>query len=187
MGNDRGALMHELHGRYYEQAYRGKMFLATTAVTGVAPGTAAGTTAAFAFFNKYNSGVNCEIVGAWMGYVSGTLGAGVINWYRTGVAGEVVPTGTAITASNALIGGPAPVGGTPLTTATLANAPLLVRPFCSIGASLASTAVQPWQIYDDVEGGLIVPPGFSVSLQATAAAGASPLVIFGIAWLEVPQ
>jgi hypothetical protein len=175
----------DAHGRFYEAAIRGKLFYAQTAVTGVAPGTAIGTTAAFAFFMPKGAGVNAVIYQASMAYVSGTLGAGLISWCVNSNLSEAVPTGTAITAKNCFIGGVAPTG-TALTTATLATAPSPVRNFCSLGASLATTAVQPWQIYDNVDGALVVPAGGSISLQGTAAGGSSPLVVFSLLWEEVP-
>jgi hypothetical protein len=39
---------------------------------------------------------------------------------------------------------------------------------------------------DLVDGSIVIPPGGSVSLQGTAAAGTSPLVVFGGAFAEEP-
>jgi hypothetical protein len=62
----------------------------------------------------------------------------------------------------------------------------VIGPFCSIGAHLASTAVAPWQIVRDINGGIVIAPGGVFSLQGVAAAGTSPLVVFGAFWEEVP-
>ena len=171
---------------FYEYAIRGKLWYAHTAATGVAPGTAIGTTAAFALFNAKGSGVNVVIAWASMGYISGTLGAGVVDWCSNVNLSEAVPTGTAIVARPALVGGTSPAGGVALTTATLATAPNPIRPFCSLTALLATTAVQPYQVLDLVDGSIVLPPGGSVSLQATAAAGSTPLVVYGVAFIEEP-
>lgn len=168
---------------FYAMTADGIVYSAATAVTGVAPGTAYGTTAAFTLHNPTGSEVNLVILKGHMGYVSGTLGAGVVSWLVNATRTESVPSGTAITPVNRLLGGAASVARA-FTTATITS-PTQVRPFCSLGASLASTAVGPWQVVDDVDGGIIVPPGCNVSLHATAAAGSSPLVVFAVTWAEV--
>lgn len=160
----------------------GKVFSATTAVTGVAPGTAIGTTGAFTLQNPLGSGVNLVLLEALMGYVSGTLGAGVVNYLVNGPA-TTPATGTAIVPVNALLGGPVSVAK-PLTTSTIVS-PTLLKPFCSLGASLASTAVQPWTIKDRIDGAIVVPPGANITLHETGAAGSTPLVIFGMTWAEI--
>jgi hypothetical protein len=39
---------------------------------------------------------------------------------------------------------------------------------------------------DDVSGEIQVPPGVALGLCGIAAAGTTPLVIFGISWEEIP-
>ena len=51
-------LLVNLLGRYFELAKRGKLWFAETAVGGVAPGTAIGTTAAFALHNPPGANVD---------------------------------------------------------------------------------------------------------------------------------
>lgn len=167
-------------------ALEGNVFHAMTAVTGVAPGTSVSTTSAFTLHNPAGSGVNLVILEGRMGYVSGTLGAGVVTWNANTDDDAAAPTGTAITEVNALLGGSANANGRALTTATV-PAPTPIRPFCSLGASLATTAVQPWVAVDRVDGAIVVKPGCSISLHATAAAGSSPLVVFGVTWQEIPE
>src|SRR5579859_3038527 len=74
------AVVTDAHARFYEAAIRGKLFYAQTAVTGVAPGTAIGTTAAFAFFMPKGSAVNAVVYQASLTYVSGTLGSALVSW-----------------------------------------------------------------------------------------------------------
>lgn len=179
-------ILSQLHPDLYETTKRGNLFSGATAVTGVAPGTAAGTTAAFALYNPSNSGFDLVIQKASMSYLSGTLGIGFVNWYvhtATTQAGAAV-TGTAITAVSGNGSGRGAVGR-PLTTATVV-AGVLARLFGNLPPMLASSVLAPWRLDDDVNGALIVPPGAAVSLQATAAAGTSPLVIYGCTWEEVP-
>ncbi len=172
------------HAPLFDPAIDGRLFHAATAATGVAPGTAIGTTAAFTLTNPAGSGVRLAIVKAAMGYISGTLGAGTVWHLVNNDPAEAIPTGTPIVELAAIVNGVGPVGRA-LTTATLASAPKIIRPFCSLGASLASTAVQPWQIAEDVDGAIVIPAGCSYSLHATAAAGTAPLVAFGVTWEEI--
>ena len=175
----------EAEGKYYARAADQQVFHAETAQTGVAPGTAHGTTAPFTLYTPIGSGVDLVVLEAQMGYVSGTLGAGVVSYVANIDPTAAAVTGTAITKVNGRLGGAAGQGRA-FTTATLPAAPTAVRPFCSLGASLASTAVQPWPIKDVVDGAIIIPPGCALSLESTAAAGTSPLVLFGMTWYERP-
>lgn len=170
---------------YYRLVRAGCVYSATTAVTGVAPGTAIGTTAAFTLQNLAGSGKNLIILESSMAYVSGTLGAGVVN-YLVNPPTTTLATGTAIVPVNALLGGAAAVAARPLTTATIVS-PTLLKPFASLQASLASTAVAPWIIKDLVAGSIIVTPGSNLSLHETGAAGSTPLVIFSMTWAEVSE
>lgn len=171
------------HPDYYEAVAAGSVYSAQTAVAGVAPGTALGTTGAFTLANPAGSGVDLIIIEGTMGYVSGTLGAGVVTWNVNNDNDAAAVTGTAITEVNMKLGGRDGVGRA-LTTSTLPVAPTPIRPFCSLGASLASTAAVPSTVKDRVDGLIVVPPGTSVTLHATAAAGTSPLVVFGMTWME---
>lgn len=171
-------------GKLYVAASNGRLYHASTVATGVAPGTAIGTTAAFSLYNPAASGVNLIVKKVSMGYISGTLGAGTVWHLVNSTASAAATTGTAITAiPGKLNSGTA--SGKPLTTATLPAAPEIVRPFASLQASLATTAVAPWQVQEDLEDGIVIPEGCTYSLHATAAAGTSPLVAFGVTWEEL--
>lgn len=173
------------HGRLFDAARDGRLFHGATAASGVAPGTAIGTTAAFSLYNPVGSGVYAAIMVVTMGYISGTLGAGTV-WHLVNDDDEAAAsTGTGITEIAALLGGADPKCRA-LTTATIPSGAKIIRPFCSLGASLASSAVAPWQVREDVDGAIILAPGHTYSLHATAAAGTSPLVAFGATWEEIP-
>lgn len=173
------------HGKYHDAVLRGKCYGGATAPTGVAPGTSISTTAAISLYNPAGSGYNLHVLRASMGYVSGTLGAGAVFWLANVLPTATATTGTAITKVNLLFGGAAGVGSL-LTTATI-PAPTIIRPFCNLQASLASTAVAPYFITEDVDSEFVVTPGCTLSLHAQAAAGSTPLVIFGMTWEEFAQ
>jgi hypothetical protein len=176
-----GALV--IADRIQDAVLRGNCWAAQTAATGVAPGTAVGTTAAFSLFNPAGSGKKLIVLRASMGYISGTLGAGTVH-YLMNKPTDAAATGTAISAVNLGTGTLDGSVGKALTTATI-TAPTPIGPFCSLGASLATTAIAPWQIFDDLNGRICVAPGCTLSLHATAAAGSTPVVVFGAIWEEV--
>lgn len=172
-------------GKYREAVLRGGCFAGGTAAGGVAPGTAIGTTAAFTLANPAGSKKTLVVLRASVGYISGTLGAGVIHWLANVNPIAAAVTGTAITAVNCLLGSRLAATGLAFTTATLPAAPTILRPFASMGAFLATTAVQAHQLVEDVDGEFVVAPGAAISLHGTAAAGSTPLVVFGLMWEEV--
>lgn len=177
-----GCLVTNPAGNSAELARRGSVFHAMTAVTGVAPGTSIGTTAAAALYNPVGSGKDLVIIRATMGYVSGTLGIGRVDWvsHARGAA-----TGTAMVTQNAILGGAASVAS-PLTTATVITGGVAFRTFANLPPMLATSVLTPWNFVDEVDGAIVVAPGYAVSLQGTAGAGTSPLVVFGLTWAEIP-
>jgi len=185
LGGQGESVVQQLHGQFYEVAKRGSLFMAATAVTGVAPGTAIGTTAAFALANPAGSEFDLVIAKASMSYLSGTLGIGFVNWIAHRDPAQAIITGTAITVVAGRISGVAGVGR-PFTTATVPASGVLTRLAFNLPPMLATTVLGPWRIDDDVQGAIVVAPGTAVSLQATAAAGTTPLVIYGCMWEEVP-
>ena len=174
---------HSLHG---SAVLRGNVYSGATAATGVAPGTALGTTGAYTLVNPLGSGVYGVVLQGGMGYVSGTLGAGFVSWNATVDPQLALPTGTAITEINLLVGGRRSGGELQALTTSTIVAPVIIRPAFSLDASLASTAgiggVPP---VDHVNGSIVVAPGASITLHGTSAAGATPLVVFGTIWEEV--
>lgn len=173
------------HGEFYEAAARGKLWSACTAVSGVAPGTSLSTTSAFYLHNPIGSGVNLSLLCASMGYLSGTFGAGSV--YLTTHAGVSVanPTGTSIVPKQTLLGSSATAAGIAFTTATVITQ-IAIRPICSFGAMLATSVFPPTVLKDQLNGEIVVPPGFGVGLHSIATAGTSPLALFGMTWEEIP-
>lgn len=164
-------------------ALEGRLYMAHTAVTGVAPGTSVGTTAAFAIYNPQNSGKNLIVHKASMSYVSGTLGIGQVDWVAHLTPSQAAFSGTAITIVNGKVGAPAGVAK-PYTTATVPASGQVFRLAFNLPPMLATTVLTPWRIDDEVDGAIVIEPGIGVSLQATAGAGTSPLVLYGIVWEE---
>lgn len=173
------------HGKYHEAAARGKLFIASIAVAGVAPGTALSTTPAFAIWNPVGSGILVSIKQIFLGYVSGTLGAGSMV-HAMNVSQVTAPTGgTELVAVPALLSG-ARGAARSFTGSTVSAATTLLRPSMSLGAGLASTAAFPSLVMDEVDGGIVIPQGVVYAYQGVAAAGTSPLVMIGAVYEEIP-
>jgi hypothetical protein len=173
------------HSYYSEAASRGGIFEANVGVAGVTHGTALGTTPPLTLYNPPNSGVNLAILKVSAGYVSGTLGAGSIV-YATCAQTTTPSTGTALTPICTKLGGI--VGqGKAFTGSTISTTPTLIRAAFNIGPMLATSVYQPSLAADVIDGAFIVPPGQCFAVQGVATAGTSPLMIFAIAWEEIPQ
>ena len=155
------------HGKYYEASHRGVLFGACEQGTGVAPGTALGTTAALVLYNPQGSGKRLAIKKVAVGYISGTLGAGTLYHCINNSATQTAPS-----------------SGTARVGATVVQ-PVAYRPFATLSAELASTANQIANLYEDLDGEIVLEPGTSYQLQAVAAAGSTPKITAGISWEEI--
>lgn len=170
-----------------ELAIRGLVFAGCTATSGVAPGTAIGTTAPFTLANPAGSGKLLVVLRLSCAYISGTLGTGTTylcantNPAAAAVAGTAIPV-TKTRLSSASAGNV----GLAFTTATIVS-PTIMRPVISLTPILATSVVAPYLLYDeDVQGSIVIEPGCSLSFESVAGAGTSPLVTFGAVWAEVP-
>ncbi len=173
------------HGEFFEPVSRAAVFSACTATGGVAHGTSLSTTASFTLHNPLGSGVILSLLTASMGYLSGTLGLGVL--YLTTHAGVAVanPSGTAITIRQNLLGSSSAGKALAFTTATVATQ-IAIRPVASFGPFLASTVFTPVICKDAINGEISVYPGFGVNLHSVAGGGSTPLVLLAMSWEEIP-
>ncbi len=181
---DGALVVNDGHAKYANIALGGNLWYGSTAVGGQAPGTAIGTTAAISLYNPVASNKILSLLDTTAGYLSGTLGAGFIT-YAVDPVSAVAPTGgTAIVARSAIQSG-ATAAGVIATGTTTANTPNIGRTFGCLGASLASSAITPWQLRDNVDGLLALIQGRTLSLQGVAAGGTSPLLVFQLFWEEL--
>jgi hypothetical protein len=175
----------QTRGKYGDATKRGFVYSGCTAATGVAPGTALGTTVPYALYNPSGSGKRLVVQKITMGLISGTLGAGVI-WITGSAAGDAIPTGTTITPRNRDIGAPNASIATCLTTATITtNAAKMIGILCSLTEQVvATTALNNEVIAQDIDGEICIESLFAMHLCGTTAAGSSPLVVFCTTWEE---
>lgn len=182
-----GALvMANAHGKYHEAAARGKLFIASIGVAGVAPGTALSTTPALTIYNPLNSNILVSIKEVFVGYISGTLGAGAFVHAQNVSQGATVPTGGTELTPLAAILNSTRGSARAFTGSTIAATSTLIRASLSMGAALASTATFAAMARDEVDGGIVVPAGVAYCYQAIAAAGSTPLVVISVVYEEVP-
>jgi hypothetical protein len=175
------------HGKYFEAASRGTLINACEQGTGVAPGTALGTTAFFSLYNPVDSQKRLAIKKVSIGYISGTLGAGTLYHSVNNSPTQAAPSGGTLLANQCCDIGGAGIGsvGAARVGSTVAQ-PVAFRPLCLLTAELASSANQIQKITDDVDGEIVLEPGTSYQLQAVAAAGSTPKLTVGVNWEEVP-
>jgi hypothetical protein len=177
-------LMAAAHGTYAEAVYRGRVNIASTAVTGVAMGTALSTTPPFALWNPVGSGVVLSILMTTVSYLSGTLSYGVIN-YGTVVQATEPSSGTSIVPKNARSGRSRGLGRC-YTGSTQTAATVLMTPY-HFGPELGTTVQQiSASGVVCVDGLIMLDPGYVFVMESTSAgAGTSPLCIMGCAWEEI--
>lgn len=172
----------DAHGRVHEAAVRGAVFAATTAVAGVAPGTALSTTPPMALWNPPNSGVVLSVLRTRLGFVSGTLGAGTVVYAAVSSQQTVPATGTELVPSPTNLSAKK-ASGRAFQGSTVASTPTILLPAFVLGTTPTTPAAAA--TVDDVAGEIVVSPGTCLVMQGVAAAGTTPLVLFGLTWEEI--
>jgi hypothetical protein len=174
----------ELHGRYYEQAARGKLFMAQAIVTAPVIYTTAAGTGGPLLWNPPTSGVNAVILAVSFGISVVTTVAAALG--LTGNTGQTAAPSstTAIDGRTSGLIGAGNSACTPYRVGTVTNAGNFLIPFASLhtGALTTETGVVG---FVDVGGALIVPPGSWASIAASATASTT-VGTFGMMWEEVP-
>jgi len=160
----------------------------TIAAGHVAPPAAAAATL-LSILNPSNSGVNLEIIQASIGHVSGTPGAGTFTYCysqqgsaldgvaEAGAIKRCTYVGSASTVAKAWAATTLTGGVVHFVAAHFPSAPFA-------GAIAATTEATAFSQVHDVDGMLIVPPGFMLTI-APAATGTSHVVAVSITYAEV--
>lgn len=184
-GRNSELIIQQAGGKYSEAVQRGNCYSAMTAATGVSVASLTITTTGQATLaNPAGSNRNARVMSATGGYVSGTFGAGNLVYALNVNPNAAAVTGTAVTPTNLLAGSVNTASCKFFTTSTLPATPTAVRNFTNIGAWVGTTASPLWNVYDDVDGSIIVGPGAALSITGTTAAGTSPLMVFSLTWEE---
>ncbi len=189
--NPSGLAVEAGNAPYASLAERARVFSAVTDAAGVAPGTALGTTSAFALENPLTSGVNLFILTVSEAYKSGTLGTGATFLVGdAGASGQAAATPIVTSTNIVEIPGRAGSGdvskGRAHDAATVLTTPVAIMPLWTLEPYLATTVTLHADYHRDIKGLVMVPPGSVVSVQNIGASGSTPLVYIGMTWAEVP-
>jgi hypothetical protein len=178
LGDSSQLLADQLNGRYYAAAKSGRLFIATSAAAGIAliaPATGGGHPT---LINPFGSKRNLSIARLRLSYVSGNNAPTAVEWAYTanvgsgpGPTGSPILTATRVAVLSAMVGGP--VDGVSYwspTVNTFTAAPTFLAPTgLSLFTGVAATAVAPFALNVEYDGGLVVPPGAALSLCTQAA------------------
>lgn len=172
-------IVSELHGKYFQQCYRGNVFYASTATTGVVIPIASTLTPTYSIWNPAGSGKLCVPIVTLIGWTATTAALGSFVWTLTTNAGSASGTGLPYsafgtgTAVNALAGSGKTSSvrtGTGGTTTLTAAASFYRETGCQITPTTAATSVAPgWIWRDDWDGTGILAPGNGMHLMASTA------------------
>lgn len=175
-GRQGDQIVSELHGRYYEQTFRENVFSVANQAAVTTTATLATTFTGLAVANPAGSGYNLVINKFTCAQFA--VGAAAVVGISVG-AGAAAGS---LTIRNRKFGGRGSIA-TASAGATIA-APILMVTAGSIG-SVATTAYGLSQsIVVDLEGSLIIQPGFFVASDTSIAT--TTALIFSFCWEEVP-
>ena len=192
---DRALLAPPRHGKYYDIAEQGRLFLATSATAGIAIIVAATTGGHPTLLNPMGSNRVINVRRLLMGYVSGDNAPTSLCWNTTTFgaqpatgASHNVLTATKVAVVSARVGGPvdsrawfAP------TVNTFTAAPSYYRPISlSLLTGVAATAVAPFSMVEEYDGDLTIEPGNGICL-VTQAATTTALFRYTILFEEVDE
>lgn len=197
------AIVSELHGRLYEQTYRGNVFSGGMGLTAInnatftSATTGATGTPITGVWNPPNSKVNLVILKAILGITTTaatTTGGGPFVWMTSNQASNAITTGNAPFARGGGAAGSQAkdMSGVALTGLTGA---MVVRngsalnggsaaSFSFVGTAVGQFTPAGGSNLEEFDGSLIVPPGFVLGLYATTTPAAQSAVS-AIIWEEV--
>lgn len=187
-----GQIVGDLHGKYYEAAARGRLFMAYTVIAGVAlPVAAATLNSKFTLHNPANSGRDAELVTFTMGVDSATT---VVNGIGLAIQRNLASSGGIPTTTTSLVSSPLGPTGTAkciaYSQATLTNAaipgvtaataiPIPFYNMFSFGAVTAAGIYDPTHYFN---GRLVLGPDDLAAACTTVAAATAAFC--GIIWAE---
>lgn len=183
-----------LHGKYYEAALRGHLFMAYTVIAGVAlPVAAATLNSKFTLHNPAGSGKNIELVAFTMGVDSATT---VVNGIGLAIQRNLASSGGVPTTTTSLVSstlGPTGVASAvAYSQATLTNAAIpgvtaataIPIPFYNMFSFGAITAAGIYDATHYFDGKVVLGPDSLVAGCTTVAPATAAFC--GIIWAEWP-
>lgn len=177
----------EGHGRYYEAAYRRNLFTAYAAAATLSAAATSMTGLILINPNGNSKNLALQKTGGFLAVTSATDIGVTLGYFAQG---STTFGGTTLTAANALVSNflqsnPQATAEAYVAVNAIAVAPTPFKTLLHNTAAIATTGEDPgWQV--DLEGSIIIPPGFGVALCAVSAASAASALYADISWEEVP-
>lgn len=182
-GKQGETMVSELHGRYYEQSYRGNLFQGAIAAQVTTVGLAT-TYTGLILSNPVGSNVNLSVNKCGFAFVVAFVAPAAIG-LMTGYNGATNVTHTAaVTPRNLFFNNSSTGKGLLDSSATMPTAPTLNSIF-GVAATNAITVPPLSSGFIDLEGSLVVPAGGYVAFYTSTASGAAG-GFFSFQWEEVP-
>lgn len=198
LGKQGDLISSQLHGKYYEQAYRGNMYgfgisnTAATSLNAIATGLTATATPLIGAYNPQTSNVNLVLLRAIV--VTSTVANSAVapgGFMWCGAAGQAVSTGSIPINQKTLSAAGGQGKAFAMTTAMTGLSGSLsvmrassISPFNAAGAATA-VALVGGASSEELEGSLIVPPGGMVGLFAQVSSTTYSASV-ALVWEEVP-
>ena len=184
-------IVSELHGRYYETAYRRALFTAGVSTLIATATTASPTTTitgAQVLYNPIGNTNNVVINKVSLAFALANLAGvvGIATGFNGGSAVSGTLTASTATAKNVFLGGAAPTALSYASASiTLPTAVTLVSLILSTGsAATTAYAIQPGGLVD-YEGSILLPPGGYATIWSNFIIPASSL-LSTFQWEEIP-
>ena len=174
----------QAHGRLYEAAYRKQLHIAHAIVTAPVIYTTAAGTGGPILFNPVGNGYNAVILKVSFGISTAAAAAGILG-LGAGYQGAAAPGSTTAvdSTSNTFIGGPA-TSMNLYRVATPANAANIFFPLLSVDTGALTTELTDGGVFE-LDGAIVVPPGYFVSPSSSATL-TTAVTNIGLMWEEVP-
>jgi hypothetical protein len=171
-------IISELHGRYYETAYRRNLFYGANQAAQTTTAAFATTYTGLCLSNTPGNAYNLVLNKVGITLASAPAATSVIGLMGNFSATAVNHT-TSLTPGSTFIGGASPTGKAD-SASVLPLAPVLIVPL--MGGFTAGSLPSGNPILLDLEGSVIVPPGAYVSIYTSTAVSG----LFSFFWEEVP-
>lgn len=176
-------IVNELHGRYYETAYRRALFTgASTAGTVTTVGLAT-TYTGFVLANPVQSPVNLSLNKVGLAFMVAFAAASTVGIMTGQSFTALSSVATNASTKSAFVGAPAG-NGVVYTGATLPVAPTL-HTILYTGLTGAITTTPGFLNQTDLEGSIILPPGGFAAIYTSTVSGAASLLA-SMQWEEIP-
>ena len=193
LGRAQEILASNLHGKYFEQCYRGNLYYASTVTAGVVIPIASTLTPTYSLWNPAGSNKLLVPIVTLIGWTATTGALGSYVWHVTTQTGAAIATGAPFVAfgtgtpvnCNAGAGKVSQIRAATGGTTTLTAASTFYRDTgLQITLTTAASSNNGWIWRDDWDGTGIIPPGNAIHLLGTTAIATG--VAVSTVYAEVP-